>query len=85
MRGKQRGQFLVSCSNGNTRSGQIPSLRVRLASSGVTVALIRTPRHGLANYIRNNPASAERKMLVQAMDAAGYGMEDVHIVLKKDD
>jgi hypothetical protein len=83
MAGKQRGQFLVSESNGSKVQGQIPSLRVRLADSGVVVAVIRAPRSGLLTWMRNNPRSDERKALEAAMLEQGYALTDVHTILSK--
>ena len=83
MAGKQRGQFLVSESNGSKVNGQVPSLRVRLADSGVVVACVKAPRSSLLTWMRNNPRSEERKALEIAMLEQGYTLQDVHTVLSK--
>ena len=83
MAGKQKGQFLVSESNGSKVSGQIPSLRVRLADSGLVVAVVKSGRSNLCTYIRNNPMSVERKELETQLVGQGYTRKDLEIILAK--
>lgn len=81
MSGKQKGIFLVSCSNGS--KVQMPSLRVRLAEGGVCVFASKYSRSQPLQWMRNNPQSAERKALEAAMTEQGYTRDDVLVILSK--
>ncbi len=84
MTGKLKGQFLVSASNGSRTGGQIPTMRVKLAASGVVVASLKFHRSNMIQYMRNQPASAERAELQRQMVAQGYSHNDVMTILSKD-
>ena len=81
MSGKQKGIFLVSCSNGS--KVQMPSLRVRLASNEVCVFASKYSRSQPLQWMRNNPQSDERKALEAAMTEQGYTRDDVLVILSK--
>lgn len=78
-----KGKFLVSCSNGSKANNQTPSLRVRLAESKMTVALVRCNRSNLLGWCRNNPQSAERRELQQQLVEQGFTYKDLEEILSK--
>lgn len=78
---KQKGIFLISSSNGSAT--QTPSFRVRLASNRATIALVRSHRGKLAQYILNNPQSAERADLMRQLAAYGYGHREMLEIISK--
>lgn len=78
---KQKGIFLISYSNGSAT--QTPSFRVRLASNRATIALVRSHRGKLAQYILNNPQSSERKDLQAQLSEAGFGYKELLEIISK--
>lgn len=83
MRGQPKGQFVVTQSNGSLINGQQPSMRVRLASSGVVVAHIQSGRSNLVQFMRNNLNCPERRMLAEQLFVAGYSQKELIEILSK--
>lgn len=78
---KQKGIFLISSSNGSAT--QQASFRVRLASNRATIALVRSHRGKLGQYIANNPASLERRSLQAQLLEAGFGYQELLEIISK--
>lgn len=72
-------KYLVSCSQGS--AVQIPSVRVRCAATGVTIALVRAKRSNMLKHMSRNSDSPERAELFRQLAQYNVSMTDMLAII----